>query len=52
MQNAIFKLGNTFEKFISRNNPSGKSREENDRGCLTGFTANASQSKIDQSSGD
>ena len=39
MENAIFKLGSTFEKFISTNNPTGRSRGEN-----------ASQSEIDQSS--
>ena len=50
MENAIFKLGSTLEKFISRNNPTGRSRGENDRGYLTDFSVNASQSKIDQSS--
>ena len=50
MENAIFKLGSTFEKFISTNNPTGRSRGENDRGYLTDFSVNASQSQIDQSS--
>ena len=50
MENAIFKLGSTLEKFISTNNPSGKSRGENDRGYLTDFSVTASQSEIDQSS--
>ena len=52
MENAIFKLGSTFEKFISTstNNPTGRSRGENDRGYLTDFSVNASQSEIDQSS--
>ena len=31
MENAIFKLGSTLKMFISTNNPSGKSRGENDR---------------------
>ena len=35
MENAIFKLGSTLEKFISTNNPTGTSRGENDRGYLT-----------------
>ena len=43
MENAIFKLGSTLENFISTNNPSGKSRGENDRGYLTNFSVNASQ---------
>ena len=50
MENAIFKLASTLEKFISTNNPLGKSRAENDRGYLTDFSINASQSEIDQSS--
>ena len=50
MENAIFKLSSTLEKFISTNNPPGKSRGENDRGHLTDFSVNASQSEIDQSS--
>ena len=50
MENAIFKLGSTLEKFISTNNPTGRSRGENDRGYLTDFSVNASQSEIDQSS--
>ena len=50
MENAIFKLGSTLEKFISTNNPTGRSRGENDRGYLTDFSVNASQSKTDQSS--
>ena len=52
MENAIFKLGSRLEKFISTNNPSGKSRGENDRGYLTDFSVNASQSEINQSSDD
>ena len=52
MENVIFKLGSTLEKFISTNNPLGKSRGENDRGYLTDFSVNASQSEIDQSSDD
>ena len=50
MENAIFKLGSTFEKFISTNNPTGGSPGENDRGYLTDFSVNASQSEIGQSS--
>ena len=50
MENAIFKLGSTLENFISTNNRSGKSRGENDKGYLTDFSVNASQSEIDQSS--
>ena len=50
MENAIFKLGSTFEKFISTNNPTVRSRGENDRGYLTDFSVNASQSEINQSS--
>ena len=50
MENAIFKLGSTFDKFISTNNPTGRSRGENDKGYLTDFSVNASQSEIDQSS--
>ena len=50
MENAIFKLGSTLEKVISTNNPTGRSRGENDRGYLTDFSGNASQSEIDQSS--
>ena len=49
MENAIFKLGSRLEKFISTNNPTGRSRGENDRGYLTDFSVNASQSEIDQS---
>ena len=52
MENAIFKLGSTLEKFISTNNPTGRSRGEKDRGYLTDFSVNASQSEIDQSSDD
>ena len=48
MENAIFKLGSTLENFIS----TGKSRGEKDRGYLTDFSVNASQSDIDQSSDD
>ena len=47
MGNAIFKLGSTLENFTSTKNPSGKSRGENDRGYLTDFSVNASQSEID-----
>ena len=47
MENAIFKLGSTFEKFISTNNPLDESRGENDRGYLTDFSVNASQYEID-----
>ena len=47
MENFIFKLGSTLEKFISTNNPLGKSRRENNRGYLTDFSVNASQSIID-----
>ena len=50
MENAIFKLGSTLEKFISTNNPTRRSRGENDRGYLTDFSVNASQSETDQSS--
>ena len=50
MENAIFKLGSTFEKFILTNAPTGRSRGENDRGYLIDFSVNASQSEIDQSS--
>ena len=52
MENAIFKFGSTLENLISTNNPSGKSRGENDRGYLTDFSVNASQSETDQSSDD
>ena len=48
MENAIFKLGSTLEKFISRNNPCGTPLRENDRGYLTDFSVNASQSEIDR----
>ena len=44
MENTKFKLGSTLEKFITTNNPPGKSRGENYRGYL------ASRSEIDQSS--
>ena len=50
MENAIFKLGSTLEKFILTNNPPGRSREENDRGYLTDFSVNPSHSEINQSS--
>ena len=50
METAIFKLGSTLEKFISTNNPTGRSQGENDRGYLTDFSVNASQSETDQSS--
>ena len=52
MENTIFKLGSTLEKFISTNNPPGRSRGESDRGYLTDFSANASKSEIDQFSGE
>ena len=52
MENAIFKLGSTLEKFILTNNPLGESRGENDREYLTDFSVNASQYEIDQSSDD
>ena len=52
MENTIFKLWSTLENFISQNNASGKPRGENDRGYLTDFSVNASQSEIDQSSDD
>ena len=45
-------MGNTLEKFISAKNLSGKSRGENDRGHLTDFSVDASQSEIYQSSND
>ena len=35
IENVIFKLGSTLEKFISTNNLSGKLQGENDRGYLT-----------------
>ena len=38
MENAIFKLESTLEKFISTNNSSNKSRGENDREYLTDNT--------------
>ena len=47
MENAIFKLGGTLEKFISINNHSGKLRGESNRGYLTGFSVNTSQFEID-----
>ena len=46
IENAIFKLGSTLENFISKNNPSGKSRGETNRGYLTDFSLNPSQSEI------
>ena len=52
MENDIFKFGSTLENFISTSNPSGKSQGENDRGYLTDFSVNSSQSEIDQSSDD
>ena len=48
MENSIFKLLSTLEKFISASEPSGKSRGENGRGYLTKTSVNASQSEIDQ----
>ena len=50
MKNAIFKIGNTLEKFISTLNSPGKSLGENDRWYLTDFSVSASQAEIDQSS--
>ena len=50
MENVIFKLGSTLEKFISTNNPPGKSQGESDRGYLIDFSVNAFQSEIGQSS--
>ena len=47
MENAIFKLGSTLEKFILTNN---RSQGESDRGYLTDSAVNASQSEMDQSS--
>ena len=38
MENVIFKLESTLEKFISTNNSSNKSRGENDRRYLTDNT--------------
>ena len=52
MESVIFKLGSMLEKFISTRNPSGNSPGENDRGCLTDFSVNTSQSAIDQSPND
>ena len=52
MENTIFKLGSTLEKFISTNNPSGKSQRKNDRAYLTDFSVIPSQSEIDQSFDD
>ena len=52
LENAIFKLGSTLENFISTNNPSGRSQGENDRGYLTDFSVNVSQSETDQSADD
>ena len=46
MENVIFKLGSMLEKFISTNNPTGRSRGENDRGYLTDFSVNAFQSNL------
>ena len=52
MEKVIFKLGSMLEKFISTRNPSGNSPGENDRGYLTDFSVNTSQSAIDQSPND
>ena len=52
VENTIFELGSTLEKFIPANNPFGKSRGENDRVYLTDSSVNASQSEIYQSSDD
>ena len=48
----VFKLESKLEKFVPTDNPSGKSRGENDRGYLTDFSVNVSISEIDQSSDD
>ena len=50
IENAIFELGSTLEKFSSANNPLGKLQGKNHGGYLTGFSVNASKSEIDQSS--
>ena len=50
IENAIFKLKSTLENFISTNIYPGKLQRENDRGCLTDFSVNASHYEIDQSS--
>ena len=50
MENPIFKLGGTLEKFISINNHSGKLRGKNSRGYLTGFSINTFQFENDWSS--
>ena len=42
--------GVCLEKFISTNNPPGRSRGENNRGYLADFSVDASQSEIDKSS--
>ena len=52
IENYIFKLWSTLEKFISANNLSGKPQGENDREYLTDFSVNASSSEIYQSSDD
>ena len=52
MGNAIFKSSSACEKFISTNKSSGKSRGEIDRGYLTDFSVNVSQSEIGQSADD
>lgn len=48
MENIIFELSSTLEKFISVNNPLGKLQGKNDRGYLTGFSISTSQSEIEQ----
>ena len=52
MENVIFKLGSAFKKFNTLEEINGKSRGEIDRGYLTDFSVNTSQSEIDQSSDD
>ena len=46
MENTIFKLGSTFEKSISANISSGKSRGQNDSEYLTDFSVNAPTLKL------
>ena len=52
VENIIFELSGTLEKFISVNNTLGKLQGKNDRGYLNGFSINTSQSAIEQSSDD
>ena len=49
---SVFKSESKLEKFVPTDNPSGKSRGENDRGYLTDFSVNVSISETDQSSDD